>query len=126
MYKIKNVAMCLMMVCFSNITIAADEQTNANKSGTTLRDPAEFQKVVDEFKSYVATVPPEIRDEVIAFRKQVSKLNREKKALYMKLTQESQNYLKKEQEYKKRLPLNRKKLISIDKLKTQDKKEETK
>ena len=63
---------------------------------------------------FAAKIPPEIRDEVIEFRKEIAKLNKEKKLLYRKLSQASQNYLKKEQQYKKKLPLNRKSLINID------------
>lgn len=112
MNKIKNVTVCLLLILFASAATAA-EKKNA-KPQAQLRGPAEFQKVIDDYKAYVATIPPEIRDEVIEFRKEIARLNKEKKLLYRKLSQASQNYLKKEQQYKKKLPLNRKSLINID------------
>ena len=43
-----------------------------------------------------------------------AKINKEKRLLYKQLSQEAQNYLKTEQDYKKRLPLNRKSLINVE------------
>jgi hypothetical protein len=80
-----------------------------------LRDPAEFQQVVNDYKSYVAKVSPEIREEVIAFRKEVARLNKEKGELYKKLSTPAQEYLNKERQYKKKLPTNRKDLMKVDK-----------
>ena len=112
MNNIKNVTACLLLILLAN-TATAEEKKNT-KPQAQLRGPAEFQKVIDDYKAYVAKIPPEIRDEVIEFRKEIAKLNKEKKLLYRKLSQASQNYLKKEQQYKKKLPLNRKSLINID------------
>ena len=124
MNKIKNITACLLLILFASTAIAA-EKNNA-KPKAQLRGPAEFQKVIDDYKSYVATIPPEIRDEVIEFRKEIARLNKEKKLLYRKLSQASQNYLKKEQQYKKKLPLNRKSLINIDDPGKKEKKAESK
>ena len=101
----------LLLILFASATAAEKKNT---KPKAQLRGPAEFQKVIDDYKAYVATIPPEIRDEVIEFRKEIARLNKEKKMLYRKLSQARQNYLKKEQQYKKKLPLNRKSLINID------------
>lgn len=97
------------------------DNSNESKSSDTedkpkvqLRDPAEFHKVVDEYKTYVAKVSPETRKEIIAFRKEIAKLNKEKILLYKKLSQASQDYLNKEHQYKKQLPLNRKNLLKLD------------
>ncbi|RTK93435.1 MAG: hypothetical protein EKK61_01220 [Rickettsiales bacterium] len=121
MDKIKNFALFLTLIitaCFSINNIHADEDKKHDEAPKAkLRDPAQFQKVIDEYKDYLATVPVEIREEIVAFRKETARLNKEKKELYKKLSQGSQNYLKKEQQYKKKLPLNRKSLITIDELK---------
>ena len=121
MGKIKNFALFLTLIitaCFSiNNIYASDDKKNNEAPKAKLRDPAQFQKVIDEYKDYLATVPVEIRDEILAFRKETVRLNKEKKELYKKLSQGSQNYLKKEQQYKKKLPLNRKSLITLDELK---------
>lgn len=124
MNKIKNVTACLLLILFASAATAA-EKGNA-KPKAQLRGPAEFQKVIDDYKAYVATIPPEIRDEVIEFRKEIARLNKEKKLLYRKLSQASQNYLKKEQQYKKKLPLNRKSLINIDDPDKKEKKADSK
>jgi len=83
-------------------------------SADPIKEPAEFQKVVEEYKSYVAKIPAEVREEIITYRKEIAKINKEKRLLYKKLSQEAQNYLKTEQDYKKRLPLNRKSLINVE------------
>ena len=88
-------------------------QGQTQNSGT-IKEPAEFQKVVDEYKSYVAKIPAEVREEIITYRKEIAKINKEKRLLYRQLSQEAQNYLKTEQDYKKRLPLNRKSLINVE------------
>ena len=84
------------------------------QNSSTIKEPVEFQKVVDEYKSYVAKIPAEVREEIITYRKEIAKINKEKRLLYRQLSQEAQNYLKTEQDYKKRLPLNRKSLINVE------------
>ena len=84
------------------------------KNSGVIKEPAEFQKVVDEYKSYVAKIPTEVREGIITYRKEIAKINKEKRLLYRQLSQEAQNYLKTEQDYKKRLPLNRKSLINVE------------
>ena len=69
MCQLKNVAAYLLVILFSNVVIAAENSSEATKQQETLRGPAEFQKVVDDYKAYAATVPSEIRDEIIAYRK---------------------------------------------------------
>ena len=132
----KNILYLLLLVLFASSTVAVEqsprakkatvEQSNDNndaiesndragdKAKAQLRDPAEFHKVVDEYKTYVAKVSPETRKEIITFRKEIAKLNKEKILLYKKLSQASQDYLNKEHQYKKQLPLNRKNLLKLD------------
>jgi len=112
MSVIKNIIASLILISFAwNVSAA---EADATKPNAKLRDPAEFQKVIDDYKAYVSKIPPEIRDEVIEFRKSIAKLNKQKKMIYRQLSQTSQNDLKKEQQYKKDLPLNRKSLINIE------------
>lgn len=93
---------------------SVEGKNKEEKNAPDLKDSVEYQKVIDEYKSYVATIPVEIREEVIAYRTEVAKLNKQKRTLYRKLSQASQDYLKKEQQYKKRLPLQRKSLINLE------------
>lgn len=88
-------------------------QPSITTSGT-IKEPAEFQKVIEEYKKYISKIPVEVREEVITYRKEIAKINKQKRLLYRKLSQASQDYLKEEQEYKKRLPINRKSLINVD------------
>ena len=111
---IKNIIVSLLLVLFAVNVAAAAEESEAEKPMAKLRGPAEFQKVIDDYKAYVAKVPAEIRDKIIEYRKSVAKLNKQKSLLYKQLSQEGQNYLKKEQQYKKQLPLNRKSLINLE------------
>lgn len=102
---------------YNSVAFAEDSTESKMKESKTapaLKDSSDFQKIIDEYKSYVAKIPPEVRDEVIEYRKEVAKLNKQKRLLYRKLTQDSQEYLQKEQQYKKRLPLQRKNLINLD------------
>jgi hypothetical protein len=113
MNKIKFFTIYLLIAVFASTAIASEQEAD-EKPRTKLRDPAEFQKVIDEYKEYVAKIPAEIREEIINYRKEVAKVNKQKKLLYKKLSQASQNYLKKEQQYKKKLPIDRKSLISLE------------
>jgi hypothetical protein len=116
-----NIIAVTLLTALSTTTFASDKTTPEaaateiqTTNTVTIKEPAEFQKIIDEYKDYVAKVPVTVRDEVIAYRKEIAKINKEKKLLYKKLSQESQDYLKKEQEYKKRLPLNKKALINTE------------
>ncbi len=130
MDKIKYFALFITIIissCLNVTNVFADDDKKINDvPKAKLRDPAEFQKVIDEYKDYLSTVPLEIREEIVTFRKDTAKLNKEKKDLYKKLSQGSQNYLKKEQQYKKKLPINRKSLITLDELKYNENQENLK
>jgi len=121
-FKIAAISLITMI---TTITFATGEKqpTPSSKSSNAeiqktsadpIKEPAEFQKVVEEYKSYVAKIPAEVREEIITYRKEIAKINKEKRLLYKQLSQEAQNYLKTEQDYKKRLPLNRKSLINVE------------
>jgi hypothetical protein len=99
-------------VAFAEDSPESDQKET--KATSNLKDSSDFQKIIDEYKSYVAKIPPEVRDEVIEYRKEVAKLNKQKRILYRKLSQDSQEYLQKEQQYKKKLPLQRKNLINLE------------
>lgn len=115
MDKAKKIILVITLMFLSVATcFAAEDEESSAKPKAKLKDPAEFQKVVDEYKEYVSKIPPKIRDEIIGYRKEVAKLNKEKKVLYKKLSQEAQDYLKKEQQYKKKLPMDRKNLVTLD------------
>ena len=84
------------------------------KNNGKLRDPSEFQKIASDYYTYVGKVPATTRHEARAFRKKIEEINETKHLLYKKLSHSAQLYLKNEQEYRKKLPKNRKILLRID------------
>ena len=73
---------------------------------------AEIQKVIEQYKAYVRTVDPKVRDEIIEYRKKIAEINRQKRQNYQQLSGAAQKYLAQEQEYKKKLPVRNKKAIN--------------
>lgn len=97
----------------SSFAANVDSDKKPSESATTDRDlNAGVQKVLDEYKAYVSTVPPVTREEIINYRKEIAKINREKRELYGKLSAQAQGYLAKEQEFKKKLPIKERKILS--------------
>lgn len=109
--KNKAAIFLLTAIIYSGNVLAGDANDNAQMPLET--NTTEFQKVVDSYKAYLADVNVKIRDEIIAYRKEVAKFNRLKREEYQKLSQDAQNFLAKEQEFKKKLPLKQRKLINI-------------
>ncbi|MGC0372198.1 MAG: hypothetical protein DGJ47_000905 [Rickettsiaceae bacterium] len=103
-----------ILLAFSSF--AQEENNDLAKPAPALKKPSEFQKVITEYKSYVATVSPEIRDEIIEYRKSIARINKKKILLYKKLSQSAQNYLKKEKQFKTQLPKDERKMISTSAL----------
>lgn len=64
---------------------------------------AEYNKVIEKYKTELNKTPDKIREEIIAYRKEISRLNQQKAELFDKLSQDAQDYLKKEFHYRKKL-----------------------
>ena len=109
-----------LLSMFATTSIAADKETTesaevqTSNNAASIKEPAEYQRVIDEYKEYASKIPASVRDEVIAYRKEVAKINKDKRLMYKKLSQERQDYLQKEQEYKKKLPFSKKALINAE------------
>ncbi|MEY3197051.1 MAG: hypothetical protein RLZZ59_419 [Pseudomonadota bacterium] len=93
-------------------TLPTKEELNSNKSAELKFDEEEdslskekYNKIVEEYKKYLLTVKKEVREEIRAYRKEVARINREKIETYKKLSQEAQNFLAKERDLKKQLPI---------------------
>ena len=56
MKVIKNIIAGLVLVLFAVNAIAAEEESKTKKPMAKLRGPAEFQKVIDDYKAYVAKI----------------------------------------------------------------------
>ncbi|MDX1916998.1 MAG: hypothetical protein SFT68_03345 [Rickettsiaceae bacterium] len=64
-----------------------------------------YQDIIDDYKQYLAQVPDNVRNEIINFRKELATIQKKKKELYKKLSKQAQNFLKVEEGYRKKLPL---------------------
>ena len=89
------------------------QDNNDIKTDTTIND-AEVEKIINEYRTYASKIAPDLRNEIIAYRKAISTLNKQKRELYQKLSQKAQDYLAKEQSYRKKLPLKYKKQVNLD------------
>jgi hypothetical protein len=65
----------------------------------------QYSEIVDAYKKYLATVKNSTREEIREYRKAIAKINKSKIELYKKLSQESQNFLAEERDFKKKLPI---------------------
>lgn len=69
----------------------------------------EYQEIIDAYKTYLTTVSKETIEEVRAYRLEMVKINKKKKALYKSLSGEAQSYLAHEAGMKRKLPVNKRK-----------------
>lgn len=67
----------------------------------------EYQKIISDYKNYLAGVKPKVMEEIREYRKEVVKINKQKKELFRSLSQEAQRYLAKEEDVKRKLPINK-------------------
>ncbi len=109
---IKQIITLILLLC-CNILAYGQTIDNNKQNDSELIPEKTQQQVIDEFKAYVAAVPREVQEEVIEFRESVAALNKQKREAYQQLSQAAQGYLAKEQEYKKKLPVQQKQLINL-------------
>jgi hypothetical protein len=89
---------------FSAISFNALAEENKPAIQKQASDQADYEQIKADFRKYMATVNPEIKKEIKNFRSEMKKLNELKFELYKNLTQEAQQFLKTENEFKKKLP----------------------
>ena len=80
----------------ANSTSAATEYEQNEKK---------YAAVIEEYKQYLGTIDKQTMKEVQGFRASVDKLNAQKQDLYKRLSQSAQQYLAKEREFKRKLPI---------------------
>ena len=120
MHLIKIIFIIFIILWNHNIILATDQVVAATKpdnnddhtSTEPTKTAANFQKIIDEFKSYAKSVPQEVQDEIVEYRIKIANLNKQKRQLYKKLSQDAQDYLQQLQAYKTKLPLQHKKPIN--------------
>lgn len=105
----------LSMFCtYSTFANPANEQHQDGKPAQTDSAQETFDKVIDEYKAHAASISLEVKNEIVNYRKEVANLNKQKKALYKKLSNQAQEYLRIEQKFRKKLPLDYKKRVAIE------------
>ncbi|MCC8417073.1 MAG: hypothetical protein LN588_00720 [Rickettsia endosymbiont of Bryobia graminum] len=103
--NIKYITLMIMGLLLLNSTGFASK-TNINSKTTTVNKNNtndELQKIINDFNSYAGKIPVNIREEVKNYRIKIAEINKGKRELYRKISQEAQNYLSEEQKYKKRI-----------------------
>lgn len=103
------ILLLISFCCAFNILVEASSQviTKAVEDMPKIVDKRlQYEKIIQEYKDYLATIPPETRQEIVSYRREISRLNLEKMNLFEKLSQRAQEYLKKERDFKQRLPID--------------------
>lgn len=85
------------------------EDNNISDTEVNLDKKDEYQQVIDDYRAYLTTVSKDTMEEIRAYRIEVVKINKKKKALYKSLSQEAQKYLAQEAAMKRKLPVNKRK-----------------
>ncbi len=107
------------IISLSRGAIAIDQTNFSEKERNTA---SEYQKIIEDYKSQLALVSPEIRKEIREFRTNIAILQKQKRDLYKQLSVQAQEYLKIEEKFRKRLPveaednvdLNQRENIEVD------------
>lgn len=108
MRLIQRLVVTLFVILLHNISFASDATQHSESIDDSTKSAADFQNIIDEFKAYAATVPQDVQKEVVDYRIKISDLNKQKRQLYKKLSQDAQDYLQQLQAYKAKLPLQHK------------------
>jgi hypothetical protein len=86
-----------------NDSKAAAPNLSQDNNFEDIEDIAINKTVLEEYKAYLATVSDSVIDEIVQYRKNIVRLNKEKKNLSTKLSVEAQNFLATEKTFKKKL-----------------------
>jgi len=132
--KLKFAIISTTILLFSTFCFAAPPMPNNNQNNSQEQDAVEvveqkkvdpklqakldvkvdsvseeqYQKIVGEYKQYLRNISSEVRQEIRIYRQEIVQINKAKSAMYKKLSQEAQNFLAKERDIKKKLPIHNK------------------
>ena len=110
--KLSQLYIFILISLFSTLTFADGKKGDAKTQLVESEETnVEYNKVMNEYKQYIDTVPLEIRKELEEYRIKIAEMNKAKKDLYKTLSQEAQAYMKTEQKFKKRLPMKLSKIV---------------
>ena len=114
------ILLSIMAVIFTFSYAMAEEASaptaaaNADKNKALNENKEKHKQVVEDYKKFLASIPPATREEIREYRKSVIKANKEKAMLYKKLSQEAQDFLAKERSFKTQLPLKDSRLVAAE------------
>ena len=95
-YILKILYSFAIVLYLSNFSYADDKETyNASTK--------EVNNIIQEYKKYLSSVNPNVRKEIVEYRRSIAQINKKKIQCYEQLSQQAQEYLKQQQLYKKKL-----------------------
>lgn len=103
--NIKYITPIIMGLLLLNSSSFASQSNTAPTIKTINKNSTndDLQKIINDFNTYAGKIPANIREEIKNYRIKISDINKEKRELYRKMSQEAQNYLAEEQKYKKKI-----------------------
>jgi hypothetical protein len=101
----------LFVLLLVSKVVSANDNTLEVKKVNDLTNDQRYEQVVNDYKKYLSTVDKSVIKEIEEFRKKVSELNKEKQSMYKKLSQQAQQHLSIEKEFKRKLPIKNRAVI---------------
>lgn len=99
------VAICSLLPVYGFCEELVDAAKPAAQEGSNKPIEPQYQKIIDEYKEYLRSLDPKVREEVNVYRSKIKELMQQKRLEYRQLSQAAQNHLIKEHEFKKKLPI---------------------
>lgn len=102
------IALLITMPHYASAAPTLISRSNTSASSANHKDgnsAADYKAMIEEYKKQVQDTPKEIRDEIKAFRLSIAKLQKEKREIYKRLSMQAQDYLKQEEEFRSKLPI---------------------
>jgi hypothetical protein len=125
-YSMKRFILVFLFTVFSyplvSMASKSEEKHMEQKQVNEIDNEAFYRKMIEDYKKNLSTVPSELRKEIRDFRIAIAKLQKEKRDLYKKLSIQAQEYLRQEEQFRRRLPVDALKNVSSesrDKIKAQ-------
>ena len=100
-------SLCFLTIVFSSFASSETSVSTENNDKTLKEAEIAYQKVISEYRAHLAKVPKEIRNEIKNFRLEIAKLQAQKREIYSKLSVQAQEYLKTEDQFRKKLPVEK-------------------
>jgi hypothetical protein len=106
-------SLCFLIFTFPSFATSETTLDSANKQTTLKEAEIAYQKVITEYREHLSKVPKEVREEIKNFRLEIAKLQAKKRDVYSKLSVQAQEYLKTEDQFRKKLPVDKEGRIEV-------------